>query len=517
MKLFLVFLLIFISVGAYSFVENAEAKKKAYFFYQRITGSPPDTSSDEFKKVWGHIETGTNESIYQAALEVTQDKKLINIKLKNFLKDWTNRATTKNIYTNDMVLLMLGLINDDRDFKEVLTTDDQYIITKQGMINAFPPDGKIIKYPPQYPGNSEKEEYSELVSYNLECTVSPDENSDEEKCIENSGEWKHVPYIAWNTNQADTQYNVGGQFEGIVFENLDNVLADLAPYLVATEQVSLSIDFPDTADESGEFVRNNDGSTAIKRGIMAGVMTSGKFVKEFYNGGTNRRATQYVFRNFLCKEFEEVMDTTVDTQYVRRDVDRYPNGDLSTYLNYCVGCHAGQDSLGRAFYHYEHSDNKLFYRTDEVSDNSVPYSGVSKINRVVNYEDGYIVGESASYSLDSLGNKLREEAQYKDQWENLWISGKNANLEFDEKWSSAILGNGKPHKGVGVKELGDYLSRSTAFSACMAKRMYEMVCNNSDDENFVEHEKMLTNHFKNNGHVMRKLIAKVATICPYGQ
>ena len=91
--------------------------------------------SDEFASVLSLIQSG-NE--YEAARLVADNKNLINVKLKNFLKDWSNRAGDKNVFLNDMVMMMLGLINDDIDFREVLTTQNMYTVNYEGFRYTYP-------------------------------------------------------------------------------------------------------------------------------------------------------------------------------------------------------------------------------------------------------------------------------------------------------------------------------------------------------------------------------------------
>lgn len=468
MRIVLLILFIFPIVVRSEFLDQNESKKRAYFFYLRITGVIPDVDSDEFADVYNLIESGDEEN---AALLIANDKNLINVKLKNFLKDWTNRKVSKNVSSSDMLLLMLGLIRDDRDFREVLTTNKIYKISYDGFKYTFPPSGDIAKKP------------GEIEQY-LSYMGAPDN-------------------LSFNEITDKAKYNRGNIYEGSVYLNIDNGHIDLNKYLVEENRIVKYDDF--TTSDHVNFTLKDSSNTLRENGFISGVITTDQFAAEFFNAGTNRRATQYLFKNFLCKEFDDVADTTVDTQYIRRDVDRYPNGDSKVYLNYCIGCHAGQDSLGRAFYHYDKSlvYNGMIYRKEHSFSPSTP----NKLNKNIVYEDGFVVG------TDKNGNSVDR----KDVWENLWISGKNEELGMPDEtvWKSSILDTGEAHKGAGVKELGEYLSLSTAFDECMAERMWEMVCVNRKDSVFESKRKELGGFFRNNNHNMKKLIAKIATFCPY--
>jgi len=463
--LFLLFILLPVVIKA-DFISNSEAKQRAYFFYQRITGTPPDVSSSEFEEVWNLIEAGDE---YAAALKVTESKNLINIKLKNFLKDWTNRAVNKNVNTNDMLYLMLGLIRDGRDFREVLTTDDVYKLTLDGLKYTFPPNGEISRVPGAVSPFLSYFDFESVGSYNI--------------------------------FQNKLSYNRVGSYEEIVYVNADNSLLNLDEFLTSGKRIVKHGDFVTNDNITFTLVDASDRLYAKEK--LAGVITTDHFASEFFNAGTNRRATQYLFKNFLCMEFNELADTTIDTQYVRRDVDRFPNGDIKTYLNFCVGCHAGQDRLGQAFYYYDKYPNSdhLWFRDDQ----SFISRGKNKLNKNVVFEDGFVVGENS-----------QDTGLPKDMWSNLWSSGKNKDLGWsaESTWKSTKFEN-QGHAGVGVKDLGEYLSKSSMFNDCMAERMWEMVCVNRNDEAFLSVKDQLSDFFANENYNMKSLIAQVATLCPY--
>lgn len=168
----------------------------------------------------------------------------------------------------------------------------------------------------------------------------------------------------------------------------------------------------------------------------AGVLTTRAAGSAFFSAGTNRRMTRYTFMNYLCRDFEAVHDINISDFHVRRDVERNPGGDSRTYKSQCVGCHAGQDSLGGAFAYYDFADNELKYTEGVVN---------PKINKNNLYSDGFVTKN--------------------DEWINMWAQGQNANLGWPEKT-----------EGKGARELGMMISRSRAFSECMSTRVFELVC-----------------------------------------
>jgi len=209
------------------------------------------------------------------------------------------------------------------------------------------------------------------------------------------------------------------------------------------------------------------------RNGSAGVLSSRAAGEAYFSAGTNRRATRYMFMNFLCRDFEDMHDTTIPDFRVRKDLPRDPGGDSRVYKNSCVGCHAGQDALGGAFAHYQWSNNRVSYS-----------SGVQgKMNRDPLFGAGYQTTD--------------------DSWINLWATGQNASLG----WQGVQQGNG-------ASELGMMISKSRAFSSCMAKKVFKLVCikpPGESDEAFIE--SMAEELEQNNKYDMKNLFIKTTAKC----
>jgi hypothetical protein len=218
-------------------------------------------------------------------------------------------------------------------------------------------------------------------------------------------------------------------------------------------------------------------SQSAQTGISdtAGVLTTRASGEAFLSAGTNRRLTRFTFMNYLCRDFEAVMDFNTPDIYVRRDVERDPGGDSRTYRTNCVGCHAGQDALGGAFSYFDYQNDRVIHRPGTVQ---------NKINFNNLFEDGHVVEDA--------------------RWYNLWHQGANSNLGFRG-----------PQEGYGARELGQLLARSEAFSKCMATRAFELVCLNSPsggvEMNAINN---LASRFEeNNNYNMKNLIAGAAALC----
>lgn len=207
----------------------------------------------------------------------------------------------------------------------------------------------------------------------------------------------------------------------------------------------------------------------------AGVLTTRASGEAYLSAGTNRRLTRFTFMNFLCRDFENVMDTTTPDFYVRRDVERDPGGDSRTYRNNCVGCHAGQDALGGAFAYFDFRDGRVIHQPGTVQE---------KINRNNLFEEGHIVTNN--------------------EWHNLWSMGQNSSLG----WRG-------DQRGQGARELGRMIAQSQAFSQCMTTRVWELVCLNPPvDEAAQQAIQTLSTEFEQqNNYNMKRLFARVSAHC----
>ncbi len=181
--------------------------------------------------------------------------------------------------------------------------------------------------------------------------------------------------------------------------------------------------------------------------------------------------------NFLCHDYEALHDINLPQDRVRRDVERNPGGDSRTFLNKCVGCHAGQDGLGGAYAYYDFVGGRLVYTPGVV---------VTKMNHNIYYRDGFVTTN--------------------DSWVNYWSTGQNqGKLQF--------AGAG-PLRGNGVKQLGQMLTASKGFSQCMAKKVFQLVClkdpvNTAD----VTMMKQLADGFEQSNYNMKDLIVNTSIGC----
>lgn len=197
--------------------------------------------------------------------------------------------------------------------------------------------------------------------------------------------------------------------------------------------------------------------TTLDAAAIAGIFSTRGWAAAYYTAGTNRASFAFFAKNFLCRELEQLSDTSTPDFRVRRDIDRSPGGSSDTYKTYCVGCHAGQDALGGAFAYYDFVDGAMRYSAHDVTidgQNQVVGPVAPKINANNLFPDGKITTS--------------------DSWINLWTTGQNE-----------YIGWGSQQAGNGAKELGKMLAETKQVRECLSEQVFETVCHRkplSDDD-----------------------------------
>ena len=100
----------------------------------------------------------------------------------------------------------------------------------------------------------------------------------------------------------------------------------------------------------------------------AGIITSRAASEAFFIDGTNRAMFRFTLLNHLCRDMEQVQDTTRPPDRIRQDVTRSPGGDSRVFLNNCIGCHSGMDPMAQAFAYYDFDETagRLVYTPGQV-------------------------------------------------------------------------------------------------------------------------------------------------------
>jgi hypothetical protein len=207
----------------------------------------------------------------------------------------------------------------------------------------------------------------------------------------------------------------------------------------------------------------------------AGLITTRAASAAFFIDGTNRAMFRFTLINHLCRDMEQVHDTSRPPDRIRQDVSRSPGGDSRIFLNNCIGCHSGMDPMAQAFayYDFDETQSRLVYTPGMVN-------GKYSIN-VDNFKPGFVTPD--------------------DSWENRWRHGQNSQLN----WSPSL-----PGSGSGAKSLGEELASSEAFAECQVQKVYKAVCFRMPQASEVTSIKA---SFKASGYHLRQVFADSAVSC----
>lgn len=228
----------------------------------------------------------------------------------------------------------------------------------------------------------------------------------------------------------------------------------------------------------------------------AGVLTSRAASRAFFIAGTNRAQLRFTLMNHLCRDLEQLHDTTRVPDRIRQDVSRSPGGDARVFLNGCIGCHSGLDPLAQAFAYYDFiydADNDLTGEAGYLHYNGPGETDATTTTRV-----------KSKYHLNSTTFPYGFETA-DDRWVNYWRAGTNSQLG----WSSRL-----PGTGSGAKALGRELAHSQAFTQCQVSKVFETVClrqpeNQSDRDQLA----YMVGRFTANGYRLKTVFADAADYC----
>ncbi|MGH8196881.1 MAG: hypothetical protein ACRETI_01800 [Steroidobacteraceae bacterium] len=211
----------------------------------------------------------------------------------------------------------------------------------------------------------------------------------------------------------------------------------------------------------------------------AGIMTTRAAAQSFFIAGTNRAMFRFTLLNHMCRDLEEVQDTSRAPDRIRQDVSRSPGGDARLFLNNCVGCHSGMDPMAQAF---------AFYTFDDAQGRLIYTAGAVQPKYFLNedtFAPGFVTPD--------------------DQWENRWRAGQNALMGWDPSL---------PGSGSGAKALGQEFGASDAFASCQVEKVFRTVClrapNNGLDRSQIS---SMTSSFRSSGHRLKQAFADAAVYC----
>ena len=219
--------------------------------------------------------------------------------------------------------------------------------------------------------------------------------------------------------------------------------------------------------------------TGLPTSATAGVMTTRAAAEAFFIAGTNRAMFRFTLMNHLCRDLEQVTDTTRAPDRIRQDVSRSPGGDSRIFLNSCVGCHSGMDPMAQAF---------AYYNFNETSGSIEFTDGVVQPKYTINadtFKYGFVTPD--------------------DHWDNYWRNGQNALLGWQPQ---------SPGSGNGAKSLGMELAASDAFARCQVEKVFRALClrepGDGADRSQVD---LISTDFRADNYNLKTVFAETAVYC----
>ena len=231
--------------------------------------------------------------------------------------------------------------------------------------------------------------------------------------------------------------------------------------------------------QAGLERRTQSGVYGLAPEATAGLTTTRAAAEAFFVAGTNRAMFRFTLLNHLCRDLEEIGDTSRPADRIRQDVSRSPGGDSRLFLNNCVGCHSGMDPMAQAYayYDYDETQGRLVYTAGAVRPKYA--------NNADTFRPGFVTGD--------------------DRWTNYWRHGQNALLGWD-----ATL----PGSGAGAKSLGAELAGSEAFASCQVEKVFRSVCLRPplDAADRAQVGTMMSS-FRGGGYRLKRVFAESAAYC----
>jgi hypothetical protein len=277
-------------------------------------------------------------------------------------------------------------------------------------------------------------------------------------------------------------------FRGVLSEDIAYVGNGVTPAYSPTSNAHYDALESNNVDLRTALVRVTQSSlNGLPTTATAGVITSRAGAEAFFIDGTNRAMFRFTLLNHLCRDMEQVHDTSLPPDRIRQDVTRSPGGDSSVFNNNCIGCHSVMDSMAQAFAYYDFDEtvSRLVYTPGQVQPKYLINSD--------NFKPGYVTPN------DAWENRLwkREVAQ---NTEALRVIGFAPNL---------------PHSGNGAKSLGQELAASNAFAQCQVEKVFRAICFRSPtSQPDIDLVTGSTGTFKNGGNGnLKQVFADVAAYC----
>lgn len=225
----------------------------------------------------------------------------------------------------------------------------------------------------------------------------------------------------------------------------------------------------------------------------AGVLTSRGWGEKIFTAGTNRRAVSRSFENFLCLPIASLANNTVPRDHIRRDVTRAPGGDPTIFDKKCSSCHAGMDAIAGAFSYFDFAQGSIRYRETGLKVDNLD---------VFDLTSGVAV-KTIRYPGIPLAVPPPGNIPSNDSWANVWAQ---SNVNLQAGWRNGSV------SGSGVQSVGAMLAETRAFSTCMAKRVFTVVCKRSPFDEETADIDTMANRFEASGYNLKEMFYSAVSL-----
>lgn len=417
-----------------SSLDTLAAQNQAKRLYERLTGVPP--SPTQLIDLSNLLMEGKTEAAAFRAMDEKTTYGFYKLILRNLFNPLSSRSARNDLDLNDFTATIAGLVKNNKNFDRALYDDIIYVGNDNLVVGGVSGSENLIR---------------------------PDNNEPPAGMIRG----------LLRLDNTDVRYDDNRHYSDL------QKLNDWPERLIEKQQSSV-------------YALTTSGRVSVED--IAGLLTTRQWASEFYLAGTNRRSFRFLMKSFVCRDMEELMDTSLPDIRVRQDVDRSPGGDSRTYLTRCAGCHTGMDAFAGAFAYFDFNNNQINYdRRLQGGNKQFRQSNV--------FPTGYRLSDNS--------------------WVNFWTTGTNAHLG----WRTPVGGTEAQVRGDrGAKSLGMVIARTEAFSECMVKQVYRRVCakepSRSESQLLTQISRQFEEGFSayeansaSNPYNMRGLFARVAGVC----
>lgn len=283
-------------------------------------------------------------------------------------------------------------------------------------------------------------------------------------------------------------------YADMLYSGADNL--GLPAYAANNNDHYEALEAQDVALKDALVRRTQSELTGMPSDATVGIITSRAAARAFFIAGTNRAMFRFTLLNHLCRDLEQVHDTTRTPDRIRQDVSRSPGGDSRTFLNNCVGCHSGMDPMAQAFAYYNFDFD--VDADPEGIDGRLTYNAEGQTNAITGTR------VDAKYHINSTTFPYGYITP-NDHWDNYWRAGPNVVLA----WDPSLAGSGD-----GAKSMGMELAHSGAFASCQVEKVFQNVClrvpGNTADRALVS---SATTAFASSGYNLKQVFIDTANYC----